>query len=141
MILLDTTVLAYAVGTDHRFRDPCRRLVEAAADGLLEASTTPEVIQEFIHIRSRRRDRADSARLGLSYCSLLTPLVTVTEEHLREGIGLYERFPGPGAFDSVLAAVAIGTGSALVSADAAFGRVTGLDHVLPDDTGVDAILA
>lgn len=35
VIVLDTTVLVYAVGAEHPLRDPCRRLVEAIADGQL----------------------------------------------------------------------------------------------------------
>src|SRR5580765_112220 len=29
VIVLDTTVLVYAVGAEHRYREPCRRLLEA----------------------------------------------------------------------------------------------------------------
>lgn len=65
MIVLDTTVLVYAKGADHRFREPCRDLIAAVAADRIEATTTPEVIQEFVHIRARRRGRNDAATLGL----------------------------------------------------------------------------
>lgn len=45
MILLDTTILVYAVGTDHHLREPCRQLLEGVRDGRLRACTTVEVIQ------------------------------------------------------------------------------------------------
>ena len=61
MILLDTTVLVYAVGDAHPLRQPCRQLVEAVRDAHLRATTTTEVIQEFAHVRSRRRPRHDAA--------------------------------------------------------------------------------
>ena len=64
MIVLDTTVLAYAVGEAHPLRDPCRRLLAAHAEGRIEATTTVEVIQEFAHIRARRRTRPDAVRLA-----------------------------------------------------------------------------
>ena len=63
MIILDTTVLAYAVGEDHPLREPCRRLLAAHANGSIEATTTVEVLQEFTHVRARRRSRQDAARL------------------------------------------------------------------------------
>ena len=56
MIVLDTTVLVYAVGADHPLREPCQLLVRAIADGTILATTTIEVIQEFTHVRGRRRD-------------------------------------------------------------------------------------
>lgn len=40
MIVLDTTVLSYAVGTEHPLRAPCRRLLQAHGNGLVEAATT-----------------------------------------------------------------------------------------------------
>ncbi len=131
MIILDTTILAYAVGGEHPFRDACRRLLEAHADGRVEATTTVEVIQEFAHIRARRQPRPDAVHLARQYAAALNILVT-TPDDLDRGLGLFERYPALGAFDSVLAAVALGhRAQALVSADRAFASVPGLPWVDP----------
>jgi len=131
VILLDTTVLAYAVGSDHPLRDPCRRLLEAHADARIEATTTVEVIQEFAHIRARRQGRDDAVRLARRYAAAFDLLVT-TPEDLDHGLELFERHPALGAFDAVLAAVAMDRGAdALVSADGAFGAVAGLPWIEP----------
>ena len=132
MILLDTTVLAYAAGTEHALRAPCRGLLEAVSDGRLEATTTPEVIQEFVHVRSRRSSRADAAARGRELARLLRPLISPGEAELLLGMRLFEEHEAIGAFDAVLAATAILSGAdALVSADHAFGRLPGLRHVDP----------
>lgn len=142
MIVLDATVLVYATGGEHRLRDPCRRLVEAVADGRLEASTTVEVVQEFVHVRARRRGRADAAALGAAYADLLAPLIPVTAADLHRGLALYREGERLGAFDAVLSAAAMSRqAAALVSADAAFGGVPGLVHVLPDEESVGRLLA
>jgi predicted nucleic acid-binding protein len=141
VIVLDTTVLVYAVGHDHPLRDPCRALVSSIAGGRLEATTTAEVIQEFVHVRARRRPRRDAANLGRSYVDLLSPLLAVTETHVIDGLGLFERRPALGAFDAVLAAAAIDLGAqALVSADQTFAAVPGLHHVTPGSAGFDALI-
>src|SRR5712692_6654561 len=70
VIVIDTTILSFAVGTDHPFRDPTRRLVSAIAARRVEATTTPEVIQEFAHVRARRRDRADAVAVAQRYAEL-----------------------------------------------------------------------
>jgi predicted nucleic acid-binding protein len=116
-------------------------LVAAIADGRLVATTTAEVIQEFAHVRAQRRGRADAARLAGDYAELLAPLIDVTAEDLRAGLGLFERAESLGAFDAVLAAVAIGSTSALVSADAAFAAVMELTHVVPDAGGLRSLLS
>ncbi len=141
MIVLDTTVLVYAVGTEHPLRDPCRQLVEAITDGTLEATTTVEVIQEFAHVRARRRGRTDATRLSNDYAELLSPLVTVTPEDLRAGLAIFEGDERLGAFDAILAASAAARdATALVSADSAFAARPDVAHVVPDQRGVSQLL-
>lgn len=127
MRVLDTTVLVYAVGGEHPLRDPARRLIAAVADGTTEASTTPEVLQEFAHVRARRRGRDDARALSLEYAELLAPLLVVETRHLTAGLDLWRTHTDLGAFDAVLAAVALAHDAPLVSADAAFGMVPPLE--------------
>lgn len=142
MIVLDTTVLVYAKGTDHPLRDPCRRLIDACAAGELQATTSVEAIQEFVHVRARRRDRRDAAGMGRDYAELLSPLLQVGAEQLRRGLALFEEVEELDAFDAVLAAAAIDLGaSALISADEDFAAVPGLPHAHPDAAGVERLLA
>lgn len=132
MIVVDTTILALAVGSEHDLRSSARALIQAVAARTVEATTTPEVIQEFAHMRARRRDRRDAAALARRYAELFAPLLTVEAEHLERGLRLFERHPELGAFDAVLAATAIAHDAvALVSADADFRVVPGIRHVAP----------
>lgn len=142
MIVLDTTVLVYAKGEAHPLRDSCRELIGAIADRGLAATTTVEVIQEFVHVRARRRERADAGALGRDYADLLSPLLTITGRDLRLGLSLFEQMERLGAFDAVLAATAASAGAtALVSADTAFADIPDLPHVVPDAAGVAILLS
>jgi predicted nucleic acid-binding protein len=130
LIVLDTTVLVYAVGDDHTLREPARSLVQAIEDGTAQATTSVEAIQEFVHVRARRRDRSDAAALGRAYATLLSPLLQPTEGDLEKGLRLVEREERLGPFDAVLAATAIAAkADALVSADTAFDGIRGLRWV------------
>lgn len=126
MIVVDTTVLVYAIGVDHTLRDPCRALISAIGDGSLTATTTLEVIQELTHVRSRRRGRDDGASVGRTYAALLAPILVLDEIDLDAGLDLFARHDPIGAFDAVLAAATIRRGAALVSADHGFAAVEGL---------------
>jgi uncharacterized protein len=131
VIFLDTTVLAYAVGDEHPLREPCRRLLAAHAEGTIEATTTVEVLQEFAHVRARRRTREDAVRLTRLYSVALNPIVTAAAD-LDAGLTLFEQHAELGAFDAVLAAVALANDAdALVSADSAFASVPGLTWMDP----------
>lgn len=136
MIVVDTTVLVYAVGAEHVLRDPCRAVIRAAGEGTVRATTTVEVVQEFVHVRSRRRTREDAVALARDFVQLLGSLQAPDAEDLAEGLDLYLASPALGAFDAVLAAVARRRGAAaLVSADSAFGSVEGLVHLDPASPG------
>lgn len=140
MIVLDTTVLVYAVGAEHALREPCRELIGAISGGQLIATTTVEVLQEFCHVRARRRGREDAARRTRDYLDLLSPLLAIGERDLNEGLRVYEGSDRLGAVDAVLAATARGVNAAgLVSADRAFADAD-VVHVVPDADGVASLL-
>ena len=140
MIVLDATVLVYAVGAHHPLREPCRRIVKGVREQLIDATTTVQVLQEFAHVRARRRSRDDAAALTGEFLELLAPLLVVEEHQLRTGLALYQRSERLGAFDSVLAATALHAGAqALVSANVSFADVRNLRHIFPDADSVEAL--
>ncbi len=142
MIVLDTTVLVLAVGTEHPLRDAARRLVDSVAARMVEATTTPEVVQEFAHVRARRRGRRDAAALARRYAELLSPLLVIEADHLHRGLRLFEEHPELGAFDAVLAAAALANeATALISADGGFAVVPRLRHVAPGTPAFEELLA
>jgi uncharacterized protein len=141
LVVVDTAVLIYAVGDEHQLREPCRRLIEANTFGRIEAGTTFEVIQEFAHVRSHRRPRADAATLARNAMHNLS-LITVGLDDLDLGLTLFEHLPRLGSFDAVLAAVALNRhAEALVSADLAFGDVPGLRWVDPATPALDDLIS
>jgi hypothetical protein len=131
MIVLDTTILVYAVGEDHPHAEPCREVVRILAESGARATTTPEVIQEFLHLRARRRGRDDAARLAGSYAKLLSPLLAVADDDLEAGLALFASSQ-LGAFDAVLAATSRRRGARLLlSADRAFSAIAELSVANP----------
>lgn len=131
MILFDTTVLVYAVGDHHALRAPCRRIVQGVADGRVAATTTVEVIQEFVHVRARRRPRSDAVGIAMDFVHLLSPLHVVDEDDLDLGLRVFKEGT-IGAFDAVLAASAIRHEvEALVSADEALASIPDLQYTHP----------
>ena len=133
MILLDTSVLVYAVGEEHPLRGPCRELVAAIGDGRVAATTTVEVLQEFAHVRVRRRGRVDASELTERFSALLAPLVSPDADDLTRGLREFREHEALGAFDAVLAAVVLRREylTGLASADRAFAGIPLLEHLDP----------
>lgn len=142
MIVLDTTVLAYAVGVDHPLREPSARLLLAIGEGRIEATTTAEVLQEFVHVRARHLPRGEAVALARDFAQALSPLLVVDEAALDRGLDLFARHDGLGSFDAVLAATALtNDAEALVSADMGFASVPRLKHVAPGTAEFERLLA
>ncbi len=141
MIVVDTTVLVYAVGGDHALAEPCRELVRRIGRGQARATTTLEVLQEFAHVRARRRGRPDAVSLTRRFATLFHPPVEPQPSDLERGLGLFVRYEQLGAFDAVLAAVALRVGAeGFVSADRRFAGIDGLPVLDPAAAGfLDAI--
>lgn len=127
MILVDTTVLLYAVGDEHPLADSARAFMSEVRLGKARAHTTPEVIQEFVHVRAKRRGRRDAFELAQAYVALFSPLQVINPQHLGAGLELWRDSKKLGAFDAVLAAVAMASNAMLVSADQGFRSIKGLD--------------
>lgn len=80
--------------------------------------------------------------LARSFAELLGPLVEIQADDLQAGLELFQRHEQLGAFDAVLAAVALGRDAeALLSADAAFGSVGKLRFVALGSPELDDLLA
>jgi predicted nucleic acid-binding protein len=142
VIFVDTNVLLYALGAEHPAREPARRLLAAVAEGRAHATTTPDVIQEFAHVYSRRRHRSDAARHALRYVALLAPLTVVGPVELERGLVLFEQYDRLGAADAILAATAQASeAQALVSADRAFAAVDDLPFFELGSSDFDRLLA
>ena len=141
MLTIDTNVLMYKSGGDHPLKAPCTRIISLIAEERIEAMTTPEAIQEFAHIYALRRGRRAAVQRATEYAVLLAPLRLSEPEHLEAGLQLWVDNEQLGAFNAVLAAVALDTKYAtIVSADRAFASVPGLTHVFPDDDGVASLI-
>jgi uncharacterized protein len=141
LIVVDTTVLAYAVGLPHPLKDPSERLLEAVSVGAVHATTSVEVIQQFAHVRARRFPRAEAAGTARRFARLLSPLLTPDEDALERGLSIFESTPALGSFDAILAATAIANDArALVSADGGFAAISELRHVMPGTAEFDRLL-
>ena len=141
MIVLDTSVLVYAVGREHPLRRPAEAVVGAATEGRIRATTMIEVVQEFAHVRARHYGRRNAVALARNYATLLAPLLVTEPGDLEAGLRLFARHEGLGAFDALLAAVAKRVEpTAFVSSDRGFRGVRSLRYVELGSLELDELL-
>jgi uncharacterized protein len=142
LIVLDSNVLVYAAGGEHPLRDPCRLIFEAVVEGVAEATTTVAMIDEFVSVHGRRRDRPTAARRAEEFLAILSPLLTSEEVDVRPALRLFERIDAIDASDAFLAVAAIrNEAEALVSADHGFANVPRLRYVDPSSDALRSLIS
>jgi predicted nucleic acid-binding protein len=133
-VLLDSAVFVYAVGADHPYRAPCRRLLEAVAAGDLVAEVSALAVEECLHQRARRTgDRESAVRVASNIAALCT-VHDLGHSELTLGLQLFADFPTLGARGALHAATAINHRiPTLVSPDRDFDPLPNLQRVEPAD--------
>ena len=132
-VYVDTNVFLYAIGTEHRYREPCRSLVRAMSRGSLRGETSVETLQELVHHRRRHGD-PDATERGRQAMALCHVLHALEPPIALAALDLIDRHPSLPTRDAVHAATALTNGVATVlSADQDFDAVTGIIRIDPLD--------
>lgn len=140
--LYDTAIFVYAAGAEHRYREPCRAIVERARHRQLRGEASVDLLQELAHHRLRRTgDRVEAAQVARA-AGALCRLHDVRLSDMRRALELLSQAERLGARDAVFAAVALERGiDAILTIDTAFDEVAGLERVDPGDEAALAALA
>jgi len=139
--LYDTAIFSYALGGEHRYRAPCREILERATVGELKGEASADLLQELANQRLRRTGDRDGATAARNVAKLVR-LHPVEPDDALLGLDLFKRHPGLDARDGVFAAVALNRGiDAILTTDSAFDGVDGLERIDPANRRALAALA
>jgi predicted nucleic acid-binding protein len=131
-LFLDANVFLYALGADGPHRAPCRDVLLAVGQGQLDGITSSEVLQEILHVRSRRVNVADAASAVRAAADLVAEVLPVTSQDVLEACSLLETHASLGARDALHAAVMRNSQvHVLVSVDRDFDVIPDLKRLDP----------
>lgn len=129
---IDTNVVAYAVGEVSPFKQGCVRLLELAGEGALLPEASVELLQEFLHIRSRRTGDRAGAALATRWVADLVRLHPLERSDALRATELFAHHAGLDALDAMHAATCLNRQiPVIVSADRAFDAVADLQRLDP----------
>jgi uncharacterized protein len=132
-LFLDANVFLYAVGADSPHRTACRAVLEAVGQGKLDGITSSEVLQEILHVRSRRVDVKDAASAVRAAADLVVEVLPVTCDDVLEACRMLETHAKLGSRDALHAAVMKNSEiSMLVSVDRDFDVVPEVKRIEPE---------
>jgi predicted nucleic acid-binding protein len=133
-VFLDTNVFLYAIGGESPHRDSCRNLLAAVGKGDVDAVTSSEVLQEVLHIRTRRVDLADGIQAARSAASMVAEVLAVTGNDVLAACKVLEKHPQISARDALHVAVMKANQlHTLISVDKDFDPIRDIKRVDPKD--------
>jgi uncharacterized protein len=131
---LDANIFLYAVGGESPHREGSRDLLAATGDGRLDAVTSSEVLQEILHVRSRRVSTDDAIRAVRAAAALVSEVLPVTSDDVLDACLLVQHHPKLGARDALHAAVMKNAGlKLLISIDSDFDVIKTVKRLSPSD--------
>lgn len=133
-VFLDANIFLYAVGADGPHKEPCRKVLLAIGKGTLDAVTSSEVLQEVLHVRSRRVDLKDGVQAARAAAAIVAEVLPVTGEDVLSACRLIERHPQLTARDAIHVAVMKASHiQTLISVDKDFDSLKDIKRVDPED--------
>jgi predicted nucleic acid-binding protein len=133
-MFLDSNVFLYAIGGDGPHREPCRQVLAAVGRGALDGVTSSEVLQEVLHVRSRRIDMKDATTAARSAAGIVADVLPISADDVLDACGLLDSHPNLGARDALHVAVMKNSRiGLLVSVDRDFDALKTIKRLDPTD--------
>jgi uncharacterized protein len=131
---IDANIVVYAVGQPHILKTPCIEVLASLARRTVLSATSVEVLQEILHIYSRRGRRTFAIEMARNLASLVTTLYSVTPNDFTRALTLHSQHPLLTARDSIhLASMYNNDLTHILSADHHFDGIPGITRIDPMD--------
>jgi predicted nucleic acid-binding protein len=139
--LFDTGIFIYALGGEHRYREPCRTILREVRGKRLAAEASVELIHEFAYVRLRQVGSRDDAARSAHAIERSFSLHTVEPPDMERALDLWSAYKRLDVRDAIFAAQALNRGiDAILSPDRGFDEVSGLERIDPADSATVASL-
>jgi predicted nucleic acid-binding protein len=127
MKLLDTNIFVYSRGRPGPFKEPCARLLTAAAAEPGSMDGDVESLQELPDVYTRRGQRGFAADMVEEVLVVFSDPLPITRREIEEAADIVKGYRGLTPRDAIHAAVVITYGlEGIVSADRSFDQIAGL---------------
>ena len=134
---IDVNIPIYAAGREHRYKEPCARILMIVELHPLEFVTSVEVLQELVHYYLAARRWEIGREVLRSFSEIMHDRIEpIYEEDILLAARLADHHPRVSTRDLVHAAVMQRQGAdRIISADTDFDRLPGITRLDPADVG------
>lgn len=134
MKLLDTNIFIYARGKAHKYKEPCRKIVELLEDPYHDLNIDTEMLQELLYVYDYRGEREIGIELIEDLEILLPSPMPITGVIISQTGNLMKEYSDLVPRDAIHAAVVITEGlEGIISADQVFDSISEIKRIDPID--------
>ncbi|NJN83228.1 MAG: type II toxin-antitoxin system VapC family toxin [Caldilineaceae bacterium] len=131
-IFIDANVWMYAVGVPHPLKEPCANILRVIARDEFPSVTSVEVLQEVLHLYTRRGRREDAILMTRELSRLVGEVLPVVQADLNLALILHATSAHIAARDSLHAATMLNNGiERILSVDPHFDEIDGIERLSP----------
>ena len=134
MMLLDANIPIYAEGREHRYRAPCRIILEQTKTWPDRYAIDVEALQEILYVYSSRGELETGTGIVERLLSRLPNIIPITATEIRAAMRLMAETRNLTTRDAIHGAVVLEHQmEGIVSADRDFDRIPGLRRYDPTE--------
>jgi predicted nucleic acid-binding protein len=132
MIFIDTNIVMYAVGREHRYKEPCARIIMEIARGKIGAVTDAEVLQEILYRYWHIGELEKGLQVFRDFEALMPQIYEITRSALVTAAAILQQHSHISPRDALHVAVMKSWGiETIYSTDADFDAIEGIERVDP----------
>ena len=132
MLLLDANIPMYAEGRDHRYHQPCQRVMELARANSSDYCVDTETLQEILYVYFSRRETARGVGVAQDLLGMFPVIFPITPAEISTAMRLMAETRDLASRDAIHAAVVLEHSlEGIVSTDRDFDRIPGLRRYDP----------
>lgn len=131
-MLLDANIAMYAEGREHRYQQPCKRVMELAKANSSDYCVDTEMLQEILYVYYSRGETDRGIGVAQDILGMFPTIIPITAAEITIAMRLMSGTRSLSARDAIHAAVVINHDlQGIVSADQDFDRIPGLRRFDP----------
>jgi len=132
MIFIDTNIVMYAVGKEHRYKEPCAKIIMEIAQGKIGAVTDAEVLQEILYRYWHIGELEKGLQVFQDFEALMPQVYEITRSDLVAAAGILGEYPRISPRDALHVAVMRKAGiRTIYSTDTDFDTIEGIERMDP----------
>jgi len=132
LYFLDTSIIMYAVGKEHHYKESCVAIIEKIARQKLEVVTDSEVFQEILYRYSHIGQKEKGISVARDMLILIGNVIPVKREDVKLALEIFADSKGIKSRDAIHAAIMLNNGfNEILSTDRHFEKIKGIKRKDP----------